>query len=69
MPLLTRKRRLHSGCLDPTVLGDTLRKEFAMHRHKMSRGQSRKVFSKFADRTHRFNLPTGKFVMRGGTRL
>lgn len=43
-------------------------------RHKMSKRQSQKSFSKGAVRTHRFNVPGGesagvRYVMRGGIRM
>lgn len=38
-----------------------------MKRRSMGRGQSKRVFSKHAVRTHRKNIPSP--VMRGGIRL
>lgn len=43
-----------------------------MRRHRMSRRNSRKSFSKAADLVHKKNLQssvTGPYIMRGGTRL
>lgn len=37
-------------------------------RHKMSRGASRRTFTKYASRTHKKNVPQG-MPMRGGIRL
>lgn len=37
------------------------------HRKKMNRGKSKRMFSKTADRTHRFNMQPGP--MRGGIRM
>ena len=39
-------------------------------RYKMSRRKSRKMFSKGASRTHKFNTHNApQYVMRGGIRL
>lgn len=41
-----------------------------MKRHKIGGRSSRKSFSKFADRTHKKNLPMPRKVpMRGGIRM
>lgn len=37
-------------------------------RHKMSRGRSKRQFSRTASRTHKKNVP-GRLPMRGGIRL
>lgn len=39
-----------------------------MKRHKMSRGSSKRSFSKGASYTHKKNMPT-RLPMRGGIRL
>lgn len=41
-----------------------------MKRHRISRGKSKRMFSKAADRTHKINLPAPRRMpMRGGIRL
>lgn len=40
-----------------------------MRRSKMSRGRSKRSFSRGADRVHRKNLSGGGYAMRGGIRL
>lgn len=41
-----------------------------MKRHHMSKGHSKRLFTKTASRTHRRNItPAGRTVMRGGIRL
>lgn len=41
-----------------------------MKRHSMSKGHSKKLFSKTASKTHRRNItPGARTVMRGGIRL
>lgn len=37
-------------------------------RYKMKKGKSKRQFSRTADQTHRFNMPT-RMPMRGGIRL
>lgn len=39
-----------------------------MRRHKMSKGKSKRNFSKTASYTHKKNMPT-RIPMRGGIRL
>lgn len=41
----------------------------AFNRSKMSRGKSRRSFSKHASRTHRKNIAPRGMPMRGGIRL
>lgn len=38
-------------------------------RHKISGGESRRMFSRNADKMHRFNMPPRGMPMRGGIRL
>lgn len=42
-----------------------------MKRHKLSKGKSRRMFTKHASHVHKRNLPPGpgRSVMRGGIRL
>lgn len=39
-----------------------------MKRHKMSRGHSKRLFTKSASRIHKYNVPS-RTVMRGGIRM
>lgn len=39
-----------------------------MKRHKLSKGHSKKLFSRTASRTHKRNVPT-RIPMRGGIRM
>lgn len=39
-----------------------------MRRHKMSRGSSKKLFSRTASKTHKRNVPS-RLPMRGGIRM
>jgi hypothetical protein len=38
-------------------------------RHKINPKKSKRLFTRTADGTHRFNLQGPKFVMRGGIRM
>lgn len=38
-------------------------------RRRMSRKKSRRSFSRTASRTHKFNMNSTKFMMRGGIRM
>ncbi|WNK13504.1 MAG: hypothetical protein [Microvirus sp.] len=40
-----------------------------MHRHKLSKGKSGHDFTKYASRTHKFNVGNTSGPMRGGIRL
>lgn len=40
-----------------------------MRRHRMSRGRSRRSFTRGAHRLHKKNLQSGNLVARGGVRL